>query len=1578
MTIIIKDRVKQIATAVSPTGALSLTNTPTGYVSFGSVLSSGIQTYYCLENGAAFEVGIGTYGASGPNTLSRDTILTSSTGSRLSVSGRATVFITVPAAKFPFVTESGELNLALTTLNDVSLTAPASGESLKYNGSSWVNGVVAGYTTEEAQDAVGGILTDTSSISFSYNDGAPSIAASVRSSGITDVMISGGVDALKIGSGSVSSTEFGYLDGVTSSLQVQLDSKYGSANPSGYLTASVASSTYQPLDSDLTSIASTGVDSYGIGLLTKTSGSGVRGYIGAGTSSFDGAYASLSGVPSTFAPSAHTHGNITNAGAIGSTTGLPIVTTASGVLTAGSFGTTAGTFAAGDDSRITGALSTSTAAATYAVIAAGQPISGTVGQVLAKNSGTNYDSSWTSLVLGDRYLSTSTTSNAVSNGTKTFTIGTGLAYTPTQNITIAYDVTHHMHGEVTTYNSGTGVLVVDINNHTGTGTYTSWVVNVGGVTPVTVVSWGDIIGTLGTQSDLSTALNAKLEITTAASTYLPLAGGTLTGPITGTSNTVQFRSSTTAQLVEVFNTYTSATSLEAFRIKAVAGAAYQIGSAIGSAGGTNRAITFGHWNTAGAFTGTAGITTAGRFSDNAGFTEAEIFGVGATGAAYSTLFGYGAASTGSGVAVVFGGSGSAGSQSAAFGYSAVASGSYSVALGNYTTSSFASSIALGRGAVTGKVNQLVIGATGADGSAIGAISEVSVGGNSSATPYGSLITSCSGLGTNIAGASFTLAGGKGTGTGVGGSLKFQVAPAGSAGSALNSLVTRLTIDSTGLSTFAGPITLTQPVSTTGSPTAFTVTGAAHTTLTLSTEATDVNFNLARTVQFATGALTTQRAMRVQAPTYGFVGASTITTASTLSISGPPVAGTNATITNAYALNVESGNIKLAGHIVGTSMSVTPQSAYPTIYASNTFNSVGFWCSGDSVGTCYGGGVFMNYAHTNPGATCSFGYNTDIVLGTDATYAKLRWGTSLSLGYDAAQILAQRNGTNAQTLRVYNTYTSSTSFENLQFKAVAAAAYQIGSAIGSAGGTNRAIEIGHYSSGGTFTSALSIATNSNVGIGTTTPSGTLHIAQAVATTGSPTAFTLTGAAHTTLALSTEATDVNFNLARTVQFATGALTTQRAMRIQAPTYGFVGASTITTASTLSISGPPVAGTNATITNAYALNVESGTSNFGGEIILNSNKLTFGSSSLSGNVGAALVWTTNYTVGFRVLGESTGRLQFSDSGITLNDSNNIAWTSSDDSAGTKDLYLYRDAAGILAQRNSTNAQTFSLYNTYTSSTSYERLNIKGKAGGNFEIGPDNGVFGGTMRGLTIGGYGDGNETIMPWLTFDKDGNATFTNSIIAANISGNLSGSNSGDQDLSGYLTSATAATTYVPLTRTLNTLALSADQTFAVGTTGTDFAIESSGTAHTFNIPDASDTARGLITTETQTIAGAKTFSGPIASAKGIYFTSEPTGTPSGTTQTLTLADGNHQTLALTSATGTVTATLTVPTGSSSGTIIVKQHASAAKGITWAVSSGTIKWMGTQPTWSSDAVSAVRIVSWRWGGSVMYLVATEVGT
>jgi hypothetical protein len=65
-----------------------------------------------------------------------------------------------------------------------------------------------------------------------------------------------------------------------------------------------------------------------------------------------------------------------------------------------------------------------------------------------------------------------------------------------------------------------------------------------------------------------------------------------------------------------------------------------------------------------------------------------------------------------------------------------------------------------------------------------------------------------------------------------------------------------------------------------------------------------------------------------------------------------------------------------------------------------------------------------------------------------------------------------------------------------------------------------------------------------------------------------------------------------------------------------------------------------------------------------------------------------------------------------------------------------------------------------------------------------------------------------------------------------------------------------------------------QTFATGTSGTDFAISSVTNTHTFNIPDASASARGLITTGNQTLAGIKTF-GNGASAGEIRLL-EPSG------------------------------------------------------------------------------------------------------
>lgn len=115
------------------------------------------------------------------------------------------------------------------------------------------------------------------------------------------------------------------------------------------------------------------------------------------------------------------------------------------------------------------------------------------GTVTSVNSGININVDNTNPAapiinsLADRYKTTSTTSNSVSNGSKNFTVDLNLSYIPLQEILIVFNPANHMHGEVTSYNAATGALVVDIKNHTGSGTYTSWVLNLDG-TPVDAIT----------------------------------------------------------------------------------------------------------------------------------------------------------------------------------------------------------------------------------------------------------------------------------------------------------------------------------------------------------------------------------------------------------------------------------------------------------------------------------------------------------------------------------------------------------------------------------------------------------------------------------------------------------------------------------------------------------------------------------------------------------------------------------------------------------------------------------------------------------------------------------------------------------------------------------------------------------------------------------------------------------------------------------------------------------------------------------------------------------------------------------
>lgn len=87
----------------------------------------------------------------------------------------------------------------------------------------------------------------------------------------------------------------------------------------------------------------------------------------------------------------------------------------------------------------------------------------------------------------------------------------------------------------------------------------------------------------------------------------------------------------------------------------------------------------------------------------------------------------------------------------------------------------------------------------------------------------------------------------------------------------------------------------------------------------------------------------------------------------------------------------------------------------------------------------------------------------------------------------------------------------------------------------------------------------------------------------------------------------------------------------------------------------------------------------------------------------------------------------------GVVVRASASVAWGSGT-SVGSPDIFLARDAANTLAQRNATNAQNFRVYNTYTDASNYERGKIEWSAN-NLEIGVE-AAGTGTKRPVGING--------------------------------------------------------------------------------------------------------------------------------------------------------------------------------------------------------------------------------------------------
>lgn len=144
-------------------------------------------------------------------------------------------------------------------------------------------------------------------------------------------------------------------------------------------------------------------------------------------------------------------------------------------------------------------------------------------------------------------MATSTTSVAIGTGSKSFTIETGKSFLAGRAIQVSYttDPTKNMSGTITSYDSGTGALVVNVTSTSGSGTLALWTVTItdGGATATETlsnktlksvketrtaptISAGVLTLDLSTSSVFDVALNAAITTLTISN---PAASGTSHG-----------------------------------------------------------------------------------------------------------------------------------------------------------------------------------------------------------------------------------------------------------------------------------------------------------------------------------------------------------------------------------------------------------------------------------------------------------------------------------------------------------------------------------------------------------------------------------------------------------------------------------------------------------------------------------------------------------------------------------------------------------------------------------------------------------------------------------------------------------------------------------------------------------------------------------------------------------------------------------------------------------------------------------------------------------------------------------------
>ena len=189
MALVLADRVLETTTTTG-SGTITLAGAQPGYQSF-SVIGNANQTYYTITTNGAWEVGIGTYTASG-TTLSRDTVLASSnSGQRLTLpSGSKNVFVTYPAEKSVNFDVSGNITALSGVITNVGYPVADSDAATKL----YVDTLAAQGITYHSPVKYE-VPSTTGNLNATYNNGTAGVSATLTNAGTLAAFVPDGVTA---------------------------------------------------------------------------------------------------------------------------------------------------------------------------------------------------------------------------------------------------------------------------------------------------------------------------------------------------------------------------------------------------------------------------------------------------------------------------------------------------------------------------------------------------------------------------------------------------------------------------------------------------------------------------------------------------------------------------------------------------------------------------------------------------------------------------------------------------------------------------------------------------------------------------------------------------------------------------------------------------------------------------------------------------------------------------------------------------------------------------------------------------------------------------------------------------------------------------------------------------------------------------------------------------------------------------------------------------------------------------------------------------------------------------------------